>query len=104
MESVYEQWKKKYYEEKIVEYAKYLSTADIQILKKLEVDINLETVYTEYEHDIFEMKLIEYYEDAENIDGNKLPPIKNIDDYNVSREDYSKLLDIMYQIAVDYEF
>lgn len=46
------------------------------------------------------MKLIEYYEKAEDINGNKLPPEKNIDDYDVTREDYSRLLDILYQIAV----
>ena len=104
MEDVYDQWKKKYYEEKKVEYSRYLSIIDIEILKKLEVNIDLEKIYTEYEHDIFEMKLIEYYEDAEDVNGNKLAPIKNIDDYNVSREDYLRLLDIMYQIALDYEF
>lgn len=104
MENEYEQWKKKYYETQKVEYSKYLSKNDIEILKKLEININLETIYTEYEHNVFEMKLIEYYEDAEDINGNKLAPIKNIDDYNVSRKDYSRLLDIMYQIALDYEF
>ena len=50
------------------------------------------------------MKLIEYYEDAEDIYGNKLPPEKNIDDFGVTREDYSRILEIMYKISVDYEF
>ena len=104
MDEALEKWKTKYYEQPIVDYSKYLSIEDINLLKKLEVSINLEKVYTEYEHDLFEMKLIEYYEDSEDIDGNKLPPIKNIDDFNVTREDYSRLLYIMYQIAVDYEF
>ena len=93
-----------YYNQQIVDYSKYFTDEDIQLLHKLEVHINKSKIYTEYEHDLFEMKLIEYYEDAEDIDGNKLPPIKNIDDYHVTREDYSRLLDIMYQIAVDYEF
>ena len=104
MEETLKQWEKKYYEQPVVDYSKYLSKEDVNLLEKLEVSINLEKIYTEYEHDLFEMKLIEYYEDAEDIDGNKLPPIKNIDDYHVTREDYSRLLDIMYQIAVDYEF
>lgn len=101
---IYEQWKKKYYKEKIVDYSKYFNDEDIQILHKLEVYININQIYTEHEHGIFEMKLIEYYEDAEDINGNKLPPEKNIDDYGVTREDYSRILDVMYQIAVDYEF
>ena len=99
-----EKWKKKYYEKQIVDYSKYFSDTDILLLKKLEIDIDLTKIYTEYEHDCFDMKLIEYYEDAEDIYGNKLPPEKNIDDFGVTREDYSRLLDIMYQIAVDYEF
>ena len=86
---IYEQWKKKYYKEKIVDYSKYFNDEDIQILHKLEVYININQIYTEHEHGIFEMKLIEYYEDAEDINGNKLPPEKNIDDYGVTREDYS---------------
>ena len=104
MEKAYEEWKKKYYEKQIVDYSKYLSEEDINLLKKLEVYIDLGKIYTEHEHGIFEMKLIEYYEDAEDVNGNKLPAEKNIDNYGVTRENYSRLLDIMYQIAVDYEF
>ena len=50
------------------------------------------------------MDIIAFYEDAENIDGTKEPPIKNIDNYGVSREDYNRLLDILYQVSVDYNF
>lgn len=104
MEKISEEWKHKYYEIQIVDYSKYFSKKDIEVLKKLEVCIDLKKIYTEYEHDIFEMKLIEYYEDAEDIYGNKLSPIKNIDDYDVSRDDYSRILGLMYQIAIDCEF
>lgn len=101
---IYEQWKKKYYKEKIVDYSKYFNDKDIQILHKLEVYINISQIYTEYEHEIFEMKLIEYYEDAEYVDGTKIPPTRNVDNYNVTREDYSRILDIMYKISLDYNF
>lgn len=104
MEKTFEEWKRKYYERPIVDYSKCFSINDIQLLEKLEISINLEKIYTEYEHDVFEMKLIEYYEDAEDIYGNKLSPIKNIDDYDVSRDDYSRILGLMYQIAIDCEF
>ena len=104
MEKISEEWKHKYYEIQIVDYSKYFSKKDIEVLKKLEVCIDLKKIYTEYEHDIFEMKLIEYYEDAEDIDGNKLPPIKDINDFGVTKDEYSRILDIMYRIAEDYEF
>ena len=104
MNEKYEQWKEKYYNKQIVDYSKYFTDEDIQLLHKLEVHINKSKIYTEYEHDCFDMKLIEYYEDAEDIYGNKLPPEKNIDDFGVTREDYSRILKIMYKISVDYEF
>ena len=104
MEETLKQWEKKYYEQPVVDYSKYFTNEDIQLLHKLDVHINKNKIYTEYEHDCFNMKLIEYYEDAEDIYGNKLPPEKNIDDFEVTKEDYSRLLDIMHKISVDYEF
>lgn len=104
MRELYENWKEKYYNKKIIDYSKYFTDEDIKLLHKLEVHINKNKIYTEYEHDCFEMDMIVFYEDAEDINGNKLPPEKNIDDYGVTREDYLRLLNILYQIAVDYEF
>lgn len=102
--SNYELWKEKYYNDKKVDYSKYFTDADIELLHKLGVNIDKEKIYTEHKHDLFEMDIIAFYEDAEDIYGNKLPPEKNIDEVDVTREDYSRLLDILYQVAVDYEF
>lgn len=104
MGELYENWKEKYYNQKIVDYSKYFTDEDIKLLHKLEVHINKNKIYTEYEHDCFEMDMIKFYEDAEDIDGNKLPPEKNIDEVGVTREDYSRILDIMYKISLDYNF
>ena len=101
---IYDQWKEKYYKDKIVDYSNYFTDNDIKLLHKLEVYINKNKIYTEYEHECFEMDIIAFYEDAENIDGTKEPPIKNIDKFGVSREDYKRLLDILYQVSIDYEF
>lgn len=102
--SDYELWKEKYYNEKKVDYSKYFSDEDITLLHKLGVKIDKTKKYSEHEHDLFEMDIIIFYEDAEDIYENKLPPEKNIDEVGVSKKDYSRLLDILYQIAVDYEF
>ena len=104
MEEIYKKWKDKYYNKKIVDYSKYFTDDDIQLLHKLEVHINKNKIYTEYEHEGFEMDMIVFYEEAEYIDGTKVPPIRNIDEGGVSREDYKILLDIFYKIATDYEF
>lgn len=100
----YEIWKEKYYNNKIVDYSKYFSDEDIKLLHKLDVHINKNKIYTEYEHDLFEMDMIEFYEDAEYIDGTKVPPTRKLEDVNVTKEEYSRLLDILYKISVDYEF
>ena len=50
------------------------------------------------------MELIAYYEDAEYLDGTKVPPEKNVEDYNVSKEDYNRILEIFFNIGVNYEF
>lgn len=104
MNKVFEEWKNKYYNKIIVDYSKYFTEEDITLLHKLEVNIELDKIYTEYQHECFEMDIIAFYEDAENIDGTKEPPIKNIDNYGVSREDYKRLLDILYQVSIDYNF
>lgn len=99
-----QEWEKKYYNDKIVDYSKYFTQEDIELLHKLSVDIDLNKTYTEYEHESFEMDIIKFYEDAEYIDGSKVPPIKNIDDVGVSREDYKRLLDILDKVSSDYNF
>ena len=97
-------WKKKYYGEKIVNFSNFLKENDIEILEKLGIKIDLTKIYTEYEYDLLDMELIEYYEDAEYIDGTKVPPEKNVEDYNVSKEDYNRILEIFFNIGVHYEF
>lgn len=100
----FEKWKKKYYGEKIVDFSNFLKKSDIEILEKLEIKVDLTKIYTEYEYDLLDMELISYYEDAEYLDGTKIPPEKNVEDYNVSKEDYNRIHEIFYSIGVNYEF
>ena len=88
----------------MVDFAKFLSHDDIELLKKLEIEIDLSKIYTEYEYDVLEMDLIAYYDEAEDIDGNKLPAERKLEDYNVSKENYERILEIFYNIGVKYEF
>lgn len=57
----YEKWKEKYFKSKIINFYKHLNEEDIKILRKLEIVIE-NKIYTEYEFDIIEEKLITYYE------------------------------------------
>ena len=94
----------KYYREKIVDFYKFLKESDIEILEKLGIKVDLTKIYTEYEYDLLNMELITYYEDAEYLDGTKVPPEKNVEDYNVTKEDYNRILEIFFNIGVNYEF
>ena len=40
MEETLKQWEKKYYEQPVVDYSKYFTNEDIQLLHKLDVHIN----------------------------------------------------------------
>ena len=100
----FEKWKKKYYGEKIVDFSNFLKESDIEILEKLGIKVDLTKIYTEYEYDLLDMELIAYSEDAEYLDGTKIPPEKNVEDYNVSKEDYNRILKIFFNIGVNYEF
>ena len=73
-------------------------------MKKLEIVVDLSKIYTEYEYDILEMDLIAYYDEAEDIDGNKLPAERKLEDYNVSKEDYERILETFYNIGLEYNF
>ena len=100
----FEQWKKKYHGKRIVNFSNFLSHDDIELLKKLEIVVDLSKIYTEYEYDILEMDLIAYYDEAEDIDGNKLPAERKLEDYNVSKEDYERILETFYNIGLEYNF
>lgn len=69
----FEKWKNKYYGEKIVDFSNFFKKSDIEILEKLEIKVDLTKIYTEYEYDLLDMELISYYEDAEYLDGTKIP-------------------------------
>lgn len=100
----FKKWKKKYYGEKIVDFSNLKKKSDIEILEKLEIKVDLTKIYTEYEYDLLDMELISYYENAEYLDGTKIPPEKNVEDYKVSKEDYNRIHEIFYNIGVNYEF
>ncbi len=93
----------KYYTKKIINFSKYFTENDLLLLKHLGCNIK-KRLYSEYEYDLLNLKLIEYYENSKDVNGKKIPPIKIIDESCISKKDYSRLLKIFTKIGQDYNF
>ena len=84
-----------YHQEKTIDIFKYLDDETKDILRRLEINIE-DRLYTEYEYDILDEKVLEYYTDPNDKD---LKPIKLLSEKNVSREEYDKILEIFEKIS-----
>lgn len=95
-------WKEKYYNRLAVDLKTELSKEDIELLKKFEIKIKND-IYTQYEYDCVKMVLAQYYIE-EDIDGNIVPPILELDSIGVTREEYDELLKKFDKIDDKYKF
>lgn len=98
----HENFDKDYNYTRHIDYSKYLNEKDVEILHKLEIDIDLNKKYTEEEQEIIEEALISFWDGGSDIFGNKLPPIRDLELTGVSREEYNRLYDIIYSIETLY--
>lgn len=90
----------KYFNERKIDIYKYLDNHTLNVLRKLEIFVE-NKLYTEYEFDLFDEELFEYYSDP---DDTCIPiPSKSLSKKNVSKKDYQKVLNIFLQISKDYE-
>ena len=87
---------------RIIDYSKYYTSQDIELLKKLNIEIDINKLYTESEHDQFLLVFAAYWDGAEDIHGNPMPPIKILDFTGVSKQDFDRLHEIMLDIETIY--
>lgn len=85
-----------------IDYSKYLNENDIELLHKLDIDIDLNKKYTEEEQEIIEDALVEFWDGGSDIFGNILPPERKLELTGVSREEYNRLYDIIYNVEKKY--
>lgn len=94
-----EDWEEKYWNKKEIDLYKYFSKKDLELLKKL--DIQLEnSLYTQREYELINSKILKYYK--ENTKGYPIPS-KELIDTDVSFNDYKHLLEIFNKISIDYK-
>lgn len=96
----YKQWLKKYHTEKVVDLKEFFNDNDFVLLKKLVEGIE-DKVFTMYEYDQVLFSLFQYYTDDEEqriFNKEDFPYLKSLEEKNVDREEFNKLLYKVMQI------
>lgn len=97
----FEEWQNKYRNNKFIDLKKYLDSKDIELLKKLDINIKDE-LYSNYEFDLLEGILLRYYKNENEMSKEDLKLGKTLDNTGVSREDYNMLIQKFNRISDDY--
>lgn len=90
----YEKWSEIYHNKKILKLMDYLDNKEIEIAKKLGIEIKDE-MYSEYEYDIVKQELLAYYpndEEDPEVQEELKQFQKSLDDVGVTQEEYDSLL------------
>lgn len=97
----YDKWKEKYQNVEIVDLKENLSEAELDTISKLGIKLK-DKVYTQYEFDALEMKILDYYIDDE-LDNEVKEFLKELPS-EVSREEYNRLVEKISEIKIKYGF
>ncbi len=92
----------KYHNLPVVNIMKELSDEALEIIKKLGIKIE-EKIYTEYEFDVLEMKISDYYI-YEGMTKEELSYIKSLDGTGLNNNDIEKVLHEIYEISEKHNF
>ena len=85
-----------------IDYSKYFTEVDRILLEKLDVYIDFTQKYTEEENEIFAMNLNKYWDGAEDVEGNNLPPVRKLELTGVSRDDFNRIYETLNNIETLY--
>lgn len=96
----FDEWRKKYHCNKIINLKEELNDEYIKILNQLNIVVK-NKIYTGYEFECFMVEVGSYYKD-EDMSELDLQYCKSLEDTSVSKEDYSKLLEKIDSIFVKY--
>lgn len=92
----YKGWLEKYRTKKILDLKKLLTDDEIELLKKLGLEIE-DKIYTEQEFDLIDDELCSYYRE-DGYTEEELAVTKDLPK-DISFEEYNKLLEKFYNIA-----
>ena len=98
----YEEWNEKYHNEKFIDLFKYFSPEQKELLKKFDITLE-EKLYTEFEFDVIDEKLILFYKNEEEMDEEQLKECEELPD-GVDRAQFDELLAVMSKVREKYNF
>lgn len=87
----YEEWQEKYYNNRNIDIMKYINKEDIELIKKLNIDIE-EKIYTEHELELLEMAILQYYKEK-GMSKEDMEFTKTLEGTGVTRKEYNKVLE-----------
>lgn len=93
---IIDEYRTRYLYKHRINIIKYLNKELEEILGKLEIKIE-DKLYTEYEYDLIDEKIMDYYTDG------TFEPIKLLSEKNVSKKEYEKVLEAFSEIVKDYK-
>lgn len=91
-----------YHNVPVVDVMKELSNESIEIIKKLGIKLE-NKVYTEYEFDILEGEVFDYYI-YEGMTEDERAEVKSLDETGISQEDVAKVIHEIYAISEKHNF
>lgn len=97
-----EGWREMYMNKEIVDLKKYFTNEEFDLFRKLGIEIK-DKIYTEYEIELINNSLYEYYY-SEDMSEDEKNQVKSLEETGVTREQYNNLLNKIVQINEEYEF
>ena len=97
-----EGWREMYMNKEIVDLKKYFTNEEFDLFRKLGIEIK-DKIYTEYEIELINNSLYEYYY-SEDMSEDEKNQVKSLEETGVTRERYNNLLNKIEQINEEYEF
>lgn len=95
------EWQNDYHNKRIIYLISEFTKDELNQLERLGITIK-DKVYTEYEYESIKLELGKYYIE-EGMDEEELENVETLDDKNVSREDYNKILKNFDEIDRKYQ-
>lgn len=98
----YEEWNEKYHNEKFIDLFMYFSPEQKELLKKFDITFE-EKLYTEFEFDVIDEKVILFYKNEEEMDEEELKKCEELPE-GVDRALFDELLAVMSKVREKYNF
>lgn len=98
----YNSWNEKYHNKKFIDLFMYFSPEQKEALKKFDITLE-EKLYTEFEFDVIDGKLILFYKNEDEMNEEELKECKELPN-GIDRVQFDELLAVMSKVREKYNF